>query len=88
MLRGVPDDLRFEAAATLGGLAAQLADWAASLRATTTGRPVRAKLNPIWHLTTTQILAAHAVERSNHRSGPGGATTVCFEKPAERYLLP
>jgi hypothetical protein len=90
VLRYVPDDLLREASASLGGIAALLAGWAAPLRDSSGGRPVRAKLDSNWRLTRAQILAAHAVDPSDPEVGSGGATTVHFEtdQPTRRSPLP
>jgi hypothetical protein len=88
VLPGLPDDLGREGAAVLGGVAALLAGWALPLRDASGGRPVRAKLNPTWHLSKAHILAAHAVDPSDPEVAPGGATTLRLEIDPLRRRLP
>ncbi len=88
VLRGVPDDLAPQGEVLLAYMASQLGSWAAPLRRASNGRPVRAKLDPKCHLTMAQILAFLGIDPSDPEIPPGGATTLRFERPATRYLVP
>jgi hypothetical protein len=88
VLPGVPDDLAWKAEVLLACLASQLASWAEPLRAASTGKPVRGKLPPKCHLTMAQILAVQGIDPSDPEIPPGGATTLRFETPATRSLVP
>jgi hypothetical protein len=88
MLRGVPDELAPQGEVLLAYMASQLGSWAEPLRRASNGRPVRAKLDPKCHLTIAQILAFLGIDPSDPEIPPGGATTLRFERPATRYLVP
>ena len=88
VLRGVPDDLAPKGEVLLAYMASQLGSWAAPLRKASIGQPVRAKLDPKCHLTMAQILAFLDMDPSDPEIPPGGATTLRFERPVTRYLVP
>jgi hypothetical protein len=89
VLRGVPDDRHRESEVLLGYLASQLAGWAARLRmASSTGKPIQAKLSSTCHLAMDQILAAHVIAPSDPGTKPSGATTLRFEMTAPHHGVP
>jgi hypothetical protein len=88
VLRGVPDDLAWKAELLIACLASQLASWAEPLRAASAGKPVRGKLDPNCRLTMAQILAVLNIDPSDPEIPPGRATTLRFEKPETRSIVP